>query len=94
MASNANYAATVAVATTSYPAATAPQYTPTFGGVLCIQHPGTVSNIITFSFDGTNDAGVVLPGTAVTLANRYGPMWFKGAAATSTTIYVNTEGGL
>lgn len=89
-----NYAATVAVATATYPAAGSPQYTPTTGGTLCIQHPGTVSNLITFSFDGTVDAGVVQPGTSVTMAGTYGPVWFKGAAATSTTLYVNTEGGL
>ena len=54
----------------------------------------TGAETIPFSFDGTVDAGVVQPGTSVTLAGRYGPVWFKGAAATSTTLYVNTEGGL
>ncbi len=84
-----NYAATVAVATASYPAT--PQYAPTNGGALLIQHPGTVNNLITFSFDGTNDAGVVQPGSFVAPDGRYTQVYFKGAAATSTTIYVCTE---
>ena len=84
-----NYAATVAVATASYPATA--QYVPTNGGELCIQHSGNVNNLITFSFDGTNDAGIVQAGTAVTMSGRYKEVFFKGAAATSTTLYVTTE---
>lgn len=84
-----NYASSIAVATATYPATA--QYAPTNGGQVLIQHPGTVNNLITFSFDGTNDHGFVIPGTAVQMEGKYVSVWFKGAAATSTTIYVSSE---
>ncbi len=83
------YASTIAVATATYPATA--QYIPTNGGKILMQHPGTVNTVITFSFDGTNDSGYLLPGSAVATEARQANVWFKGAAATSTTIYVSSE---
>ena len=87
---SANYATSIAVATATYPATA--QLIATNGGKLLLQHPGTVNNVLTFSFDGTNDAGFLLPGTALTTEARVGTtVYFKGAAATSTTIYAAVE---
>lgn len=92
MASNVNYGAVTAVATTTYPATA--QVIAGFAGQVTLIHLGA-SNNITFSFDGTNDAGVLVPGTPAasltTTGFGYGQVFLKGAAATSTDVEVIVE---
>lgn len=92
MASDRNYSTTAACATVSYPGTA--QVDCGFDGMVTLVHLGT-SNNITFSFDGTNDAGVLVPGVvqgfkADARSNRY--VWLKGAAVTSTSVLVVAEG--
>lgn len=83
--------ATVAVATTTYP--TTPQFTADYGGTVTLCHLGA-SNNITFSFDGTTDAGTLVPGYVPNIQTDgwvYKQVFLKGAAATSTNVLIMVE---
>ena len=83
--------ATVAVATATYPATA--QFTADKGGTVTLCHLGS-SNNITFSFDGTNDAGTLVPGYVPNLQTDgwvYSKVWLKGASATSTNVLIIVE---
>lgn len=78
------------IASTSYPAVTAPSLdgsTYIGGGAWSIVNPSaTVSMYV--SFDGTNDAVIIPPGLAWNSPSSVCPakVWLKGSAATSTVI--------
>lgn len=88
---------TVSVSSATYPAVASPQvdigWEP--DSILLLNRSATATDIVYYSFDGSSDHGILIPGTlpAIEIRGKRKKIWLRrdsGAATTSVNVMANT----